>query len=551
MRNIKDLLLVIVCVLLLLALLEGTLQVLHVAPSGYVVPRFYTNLLGDFEPGLHIKNQMPQNHPSVFTTNSQGIRSLQEFAEEKSPGTVRVLMLGDSYTMGWGVDDQQTIPELLRKKLAARYPDKRLEVVNAGILFSNVLDHIDYFREKGRRLKADIVIEQFCYNDIDTDMRRDALMRQALRLDAGAYAKNSGSLMDFISENTALGGLAASIKAKLVGKTTDPRAMNGRSADGSRVTPDDINSLLIKPTDENFKIFNDFNVLDAEKYPAQAPFWTNYLKGVSILRKEVEDAGAQFLFYAIPTQYQVDNLRNGHSAVFYPFAFRTGMNYVDMNQVFRARTGRTSADFYLNADGHTSASGNAVVAATLADTIKIEGLKPAVVTEMMDVEYAEPKSAVLRIADAKNFTAKADPFFASVSVNNEGFVADNEGAVYVHPATENGKATLRLEFSTQQPISHIEVLAFRRAFNDKSASNGVKLDLIQGDDRISLFDFKSINSGQWDGMELAKVSEHIFGPCVDRFSLEVQAQGKAGLVFDDTFRRFQVNVYPCAVETAK
>lgn len=235
--------------------------------------------------------------------------------------------------------------------------------------------------------------------------------------------------------------------------------------------------------------------------------------------------------------------------MFYPFAFRTGMNYLDMNQVFRDRTDRTSADFYLNADGHTSASGNAAIAATLADAIKVEGPKPVVVTERMNVEYAGPKSAELRIADANNFTAKADPFFTDVSVKNEGFVADNEGAVYVHPATENGKATLRLEFSTKQPISHIEVLAFRRAFNDKSASNGVKLDLIQGDDRISLFDFKSTNSGQWDGMELAKVSEHRFGPCVDRFSLEVQAHGKAGLVLDDTFRRFQVNVYPCAVET--
>jgi hypothetical protein len=49
-----------------------------------------------------------------FATNSRGLRD-REFALEHEPGVIRIVMLGDSVTLGWGVPEESTFAKRLER----------------------------------------------------------------------------------------------------------------------------------------------------------------------------------------------------------------------------------------------------------------------------------------------------------------------------------------------------------------------------------------------------------------------------------------------------
>ncbi len=67
-------------------------------------------------------------------TNSRGFRT-PEFADAPAPGTVRIAVLGDSSTFGWGVDAADTYPAQLGPALAKRWgvDPSRVEILNLGV----------------------------------------------------------------------------------------------------------------------------------------------------------------------------------------------------------------------------------------------------------------------------------------------------------------------------------------------------------------------------------------------------------------------------------
>lgn len=72
---------------------------------------------------------------SVVRTNKLGLRD-KEYSDKKKTAAKRVLILGDSFTFGAGVvDDDAVFPELLEKKLNAEFSKAgtAVEVLNGGI----------------------------------------------------------------------------------------------------------------------------------------------------------------------------------------------------------------------------------------------------------------------------------------------------------------------------------------------------------------------------------------------------------------------------------
>jgi lysophospholipase L1-like esterase len=539
-----------VITLLLLAGGEITLRVFSISPHIVVSPIFSPNLLGDFEPNLRVINQIPERYPAAFTTNSQGLRSLREIREEKEPGVIRILCLGDSYTMGWGVPDESTYPEQLGAALSKRYPGKRFEVINAGFLFSNVLDHIDYFREKGRRFTPDLVVEQFCYNDIDTDMRRFAVGRQVLRQDA--KQKDANALPAWM-RRTALYNLAAKIRAGVDAEALkagmDPR---GRSKDV--VIKDDINSLLIPPNETNFNLFNGFAVLDESKVASQEIFWSNYCKGLLILKSDVEAIGGQLLFMALPTKYEVEDDLNGHPSVFYPFCNENKVSFWDVSQVFRRVSRKNANAFFLDADGHTSAQGNSVIADELAKRMDIINDKVILKSNDSPLTFANRQSILLNTSNTGqsgkviSVPDVLPPQVDSVELLEAGIVSDNEQPAMVSP--QQGQGSLKIHVRTKALMEHATVVSFRRVFNDAMQKNMVSMHYsLDGQNFLELFTVRSDGTGNWDGMENSKVAEVVFPEKGARdLFLRFLFTGKAGLVFDQgekaPLRRLQINLYP-------
>ena len=90
--------------------------------------------------------------------NSRGTRG-PEFDVPKPPGTLRILMLGDSRTFGWGLSGAETYSGLvevgLQKALAAQ---RKVEVINCGVnAWSYSQMHV-FFRERALAWQPDIVV---------------------------------------------------------------------------------------------------------------------------------------------------------------------------------------------------------------------------------------------------------------------------------------------------------------------------------------------------------------------------------------------------------
>jgi len=58
----------------------------------------------------------------LWRNNAQGFRRSEDTPETPAPGVVRVLSMGDSFTAGYRVDQEETFSRLLEKDLAARGP---------------------------------------------------------------------------------------------------------------------------------------------------------------------------------------------------------------------------------------------------------------------------------------------------------------------------------------------------------------------------------------------------------------------------------------------
>lgn len=98
-------------------------------------------------------------------TNSFGLRS-PEVVVPKPTGTFRILLLGDSFTFGQRVVDDEVFARRLEKQLAARNPADRVEVVNAGVIsYCPLLEYLQY-RHHLYALEPDLVVLNFDMSDV-------------------------------------------------------------------------------------------------------------------------------------------------------------------------------------------------------------------------------------------------------------------------------------------------------------------------------------------------------------------------------------------------
>jgi lysophospholipase L1-like esterase len=98
--------------------------------------------------------------------NSEGLRD-REFSLEKPPGVYRVMMLGDSTTLGWGVRQEDTAAKLLERKLNEALPPgfNHVEVINTGVGNYDTVQEVTYYETIGWKYHPDLVVLVFFIND--------------------------------------------------------------------------------------------------------------------------------------------------------------------------------------------------------------------------------------------------------------------------------------------------------------------------------------------------------------------------------------------------
>ncbi|MFO1076549.1 MAG: GDSL-type esterase/lipase family protein [Planctomycetota bacterium] len=141
--------------------------------TGYEMPR--DNVLGNVtwrpESTFFICYRGPQQpyfDPEgcvEYHFNRFGIRDREDLTLEKPAGTKRVVCLGDSFTLGWGVRRDHNWPVLVENELRKRWSD--VQILNCGGTGSAYVDEYELaLRHRHGRFQPDLVLVTLCLNDL-------------------------------------------------------------------------------------------------------------------------------------------------------------------------------------------------------------------------------------------------------------------------------------------------------------------------------------------------------------------------------------------------
>lgn len=105
--------------------------------------------------------------------NSEGLRDNE--IQPKNKFDYRILMLGDSFTIGWGIDQGKTFSDLLEQKY--NQDQLKVDVINGGTTsYSPILEYL-FLKEKGLKYNPDLIILNFDLSDFQNDYYYQKLVR--------------------------------------------------------------------------------------------------------------------------------------------------------------------------------------------------------------------------------------------------------------------------------------------------------------------------------------------------------------------------------------
>lgn len=121
----------------------------------FISPGAESYFISDPDLGWSIKPDTTAADGKV-RSNSLGLRSSKEYSLLPSPGVLRIETFGDSFTHGFGVNNDETWPFLLEKALADR--GVRAEVLNLGVSGYGTDQSLLHWRKNGRPFRPHIVV---------------------------------------------------------------------------------------------------------------------------------------------------------------------------------------------------------------------------------------------------------------------------------------------------------------------------------------------------------------------------------------------------------
>ena len=103
-------------------------------------------------------------------TNSDGLRD-KEYPVPRGK-KARIIFLGDSLTLGWGVEETDVFKNLLEKRLEKITP---VEIINFGTGNYNTEQEVHLFLQKGLKYKPDMVVVFYFINDVEMTPKKSRL----------------------------------------------------------------------------------------------------------------------------------------------------------------------------------------------------------------------------------------------------------------------------------------------------------------------------------------------------------------------------------------
>lgn len=100
----------------------------------------------------------------TLSSNSRGLRGAQEHPVNKPEGVTRIVVIGDSFTFGEDVGDDETWPSRLQASMPGT------EVLNLGVHGYGHDQMLLYLREEGLKYHPDVVVVGFLPDDMERNV---------------------------------------------------------------------------------------------------------------------------------------------------------------------------------------------------------------------------------------------------------------------------------------------------------------------------------------------------------------------------------------------
>ncbi len=110
-----------------------------------------------------------------YRISPQGIRDQRVLAIPKPAGVYRIAALGDSFTFGMAVEEEDAWPRLLEADLAGR---RAVEVINFGVMGYDTTQESRLLETKVTAFQPDLIIIGYCLNDVGVLSRERRVLSQ-------------------------------------------------------------------------------------------------------------------------------------------------------------------------------------------------------------------------------------------------------------------------------------------------------------------------------------------------------------------------------------
>lgn len=349
-----------------------------------VMAEFGLRMVGAYSPAsLHLSppnaamRDVETNWDITYYSNSQGLRD-EEYSAAKPAGTIRVVVIGDSFTFGQGCQRGEIFPDVLEARLNAA--GHHAQVINVSHVGIGPESYFVLLQSVALKYRPDVVVLNTFGNDA-SEVRQSPLPNRMVKslshssplfvlLRALRYRTSAQAQGDFWTT------VEAQAKDKSAAGAT--RLANFRKEHGS--APNNLVAALVSDPEEVARWIDT---------PVDGAGWSQFQDYVGAMASICRTHGIKFVIGIIPDGAQVDPhqlsmrqkfgvpLRDGvltesgnFQQLVHEYATAKGIMCFDPLAKFRA----VGAGLYFDSDLHWSPAGHKLYADLLADYLEAQVL---------------------------------------------------------------------------------------------------------------------------------------------------------------------------------
>jgi lysophospholipase L1-like esterase len=140
-----------------------------------------------YVPGAVWRFRHPE-YSAEYAINADGFRDAKSHPTPKPAGTRRVLLLGDSFTFGQGVNYEDAWPVVAERELERRTPGQ-VDLVKAGVQGADTRSELILLRRYAPRLHVDAIVVGFLINDVYTNVPHESKPHTEPADSSGAWSQ--------------------------------------------------------------------------------------------------------------------------------------------------------------------------------------------------------------------------------------------------------------------------------------------------------------------------------------------------------------------------